>query len=311
MPENIDDLLLVLQEKLRAKEKLDGSLREARRSFAAERQRQTELGAVLAKEEADVRRLEGLSLTAMFHELLGSKADRLSKEKQEVIAAKLRYDQAAHEVASLQREVERLEAAIAALGDPETAYARALAEKEARIGGAARDGAARLTGELAALNSDIKEIGEAVAAGNDVLAGLDNVIAYFRSASNWGIVDLVGGGIIVTAVKHSKIDRAKAGINDVQNRLGRFKRELADLRTGPDSAWRIEISSFEKFADFLFDGLIFDWIVQSKIQKSLAAAREMRGRVEAMVENLRRELAAKQTARDETERKRRETIAGA
>jgi len=295
-----DNALLDARERVRAKQKLESSIDEARRSLASERTRSAELGAVLRKEEADVRRLEGLSLTAMFHQFLGSKEDRLNKEKQEVFTAKLKYDQSVHEVASLERDIADMEGRLAAIGDPEADYAQALEQKEARIEGAGRADLVRLTDRIAEVNSDIKEIGEAVAAGDEVIAGLDSVIAYFKSAGNWGIVDLIGGGLIVTAVKHSKIDRAKAAIHDVQTRLGRFRRELADLRTGPEAPLGVEISSFEKFADYLFDGLIFDWIVQSKINRSLEAAREMRARMDALVGDLRRRLDSRRKDRDDS-----------
>ena len=295
-----DSALLEARERVRAKQKLESSVDEARRSLASERTRSAELGAILRKEEADVRRLEGLSLTAMFHQFLGSKEDRLSQERQEALAAKLKYDQSAHEVASLERDIADMEGQLAAIGDPEAEYARALERKEARIEGAGRADLVRLTERIAEVNSDLKEIGEAVAAGDEVIAGLDSVIDYFKSAGNWGIVDLIGGGLIVTAVKHSKIDRAKAAIHEVQTRLGRFRRELADLRTGPEAPLGVEISSFEKFADYLFDGLIFDWIVQSKISRSLDAAREMRNRMATLVADLRRRLESRQKVRDDS-----------
>jgi len=294
-----DEELLEIREKAREKRKLESSVREARQSLAAERARLARLAAVLRKEEADVRKLEGLSLTAMFHQFLGSKEDRLDKERQEAFAAKLQHDQCVHEVASLERDIADMDGKLAALGDPEAEYARALERKEARIEGASRAGLVRLTERVADVSSDIKEIGEAVAAGDEVVAGLDGVIAAFKSAGNWGIVDLIGGGIIVTAVKHSKIDRAQAGIHEVQSRLGRFRRELADLRTRPDVPLSVEIGSFEKFADYLFDGLIFDWIVQSKIRRSLDAAVEMRAKMASIVADLRRRLEIRQKDRGE------------
>ena len=299
-PQAPDAVLLEARERIREKQKLESSVGDARRSLATERTRLAELGAVLKKEEADVRRLEGLSLTAMFHQFLGNKEDRLDQEKQEVFTAKLKYDQCAHEVASLERDIADMEGRLAAIGDPEAEYARALDRKEARIEGAGRADLVRLTERISEVNSDIKEIGEAVAAGDEVIAGLDSVIAYFKSAGNWGIVDLIGGGLIVTAVKHSKIDRAKAAIHEVQTLLGRFRRELADLRTGPEAPLGVEISSFEKFADYLFDGLIFDWIVQSKINRSLDAAREMRDRMAALVGDLRRRLESRRKDRDDS-----------
>ncbi len=303
-----DHRVLEAREKLRAKNKLETQLSEARKSLAGERARLEELGAVLKKEEADVRRLEGLSLTAMFQSFLGAKEDRLNKERQEMFTAKLKYDRCEHEVSSLLRDIDDLEVRIGALGDPEAEYARALEEKEARIGEAGRADIVRLSERLSDLDSDIKEFDEAVAAGEEVLAGLDRVIAYFRSAGNWGIVDLVGGGLIVTAVKHSKIDKAKAAIHEVQSRMGRFQRELADLRTRPDSPLSVEISSFEKFADYLIDGLIFDWIVQSKIRKSLDAALETKGKMEAILRDLRRGREGRLADRESALKERRDLI---
>jgi len=305
-----DDILLEAREKLREKQKLEGGVREARKSLATERTRLKELRAVLDKEEADVRKLEGLSLTAMFHQFLGSKEDRLNKERQEALMAKLGYDQCAHEVASLERDIENMEGRVAGIGDADAAYARALADKEARIEGTARADVVRLTENLADLNADIKEVEEAVAAGVEVIAGLDEVIADFKSAGNWGIVDLIGGGIIITAVKHSKIDRAKAAIHEVQSRLGRFRRELEDLKTRPEVPLSVEISSFEKFADYLFDGLIFDWIVQSKISKSLAAAVDMRGKMASIVGDLRRGLESKREERKSATAVKRDLVEG-
>jgi hypothetical protein len=308
MSENPGNTLLEAGERLRAKQKLDRSILEARKSLAAERERLAELGAVLDKEETDVRRLEGASLTAVFYRFLGRKEDQLDKERREMLAAKLSHDQCAHEVASLERDVADMEARLAALGDAEAGYARALEEKEARIGGDARAEVVGLTEKLAGLNTDLKEIGEAVAAGDSVIAGLNDVIADFKSAGNWGIVDLIGGGIIVTAVKHSKIDKAQAAIHEVQSRLGRFRRELADLRTRPALPLSIDITSFEKFADFIFDGLIFDWIVQSKIKRSLDAALDMKARMEAIVGDLRRSLDSRRGDRDRAMRAERTAV---
>lgn len=308
MSENPGNTLLEAGERLRAKQKLDRSILEARKSLAAERERLAELGAVLDKEETDVRRLEGASLTAVFYQFLGRKEDQLDKERREMLAAKLSHDQCAHEVASLERDVADMEARLAALGDAEAGYARALEEKEARIGGDARAEVVGLTEKLAGLNTDLKEIGEAVAAGDSVIAGLNDVIADFKSAGNWGIVDLIGGGIIVTAVKHSKIDKAQAAIHEVQSRLGRFRRELADLRTRPALPLSIDITSFEKFADFIFDGLIFDWIVQSKIKRSLDAALDMKARMEAIVGDLRRSLDSRRGDRDRAMRAERTAV---
>jgi hypothetical protein len=64
---------------------------------------------------------------------------------------------------------------------------------------------------------------------------------------NWGTWDVIGGGLISTAVKHSRIDRARASAHQVQQLLRRFQRELGDV--GATSDITIDIGSFATFAD--------------------------------------------------------------
>ena len=53
-----------------------------------------------------------------------------------------------------------------------------------------------------------------------------------------------------------------------------------------DANLHIEIDGFTTFADFFFDGLIFDWIVQSHISKSLAQVENTRQSVSSCLNQL-------------------------
>jgi len=142
----------------------------------------------------------------------------------------------------------------------------------------------QLSEPLADARSDVRELDEAIDAGNRVLDGLDHAIASLKSAGGWGVWDLLGGGIVATAVKHSRIDDARASIHRVQELLWRFRRELGDVEADPDVG--VDLSSFEAFADYFFDGLIVDWIVQSRIESSLEKAVRMRDTVQQVMEDL-------------------------
>jgi len=93
------------------------------------------------------------------------------------------------------------------------------------------------------------------------------VIDTLQSAESWGVWDLLGGGILSSAIKHSRVDDARGQIAEVQAQMSRFQRELADVQRSADLS--VTISEFERFADFILDGLIFDWVVQAKIVDSL------------------------------------------
>ena len=138
--------------------------------------------------------------------------------------------------------------------------------------------------EIATKLSEIKEIEEALTAGHSVLSGLDQVIDNLQQARNWGTWDMLGGGLISSLVKHDRIDDARDSVEHVQVELLRFKRELADVHQS--SEIRVDITSLERFADLFLDGLIIDWVVQSKINQSLEEAVKMRFHIVDIVDTL-------------------------
>ncbi len=79
---------------------------------------------------------------------------------------------------------------------------------------------------------------------------------------------MIGGGFISTAIKHSRINDAKQQAHAAQQSLRRFQREIRDVNDKIETNIDIEIGSFSTFADYFFDGLIMDWIVQSRIHES-------------------------------------------
>jgi flagellin-specific chaperone FliS len=97
---------------------------------------------------------------------------------------------------------------------------------------------------------------------------------------------MLGGGLLATAVKHSNIDNAQNIIHNVQFQLKKFKRELSDVRLTHIPELGIQLDSFMTFADYFFDNLIFDWVVQSKINRSLENCEHMYGQVSKIISRL-------------------------
>ena len=108
-----------------------------------------------------------------------------------------------------------------------------------------------------------KEREEAIKAGQRARNSLCNALEFLNSARRWGIYDMLGGGFISTLVKHSKMDKATYCIEAAKMDLEAFARELSDIRAYAN----IDLSTgdFWGFADWLFDGLFSDWIMQNRI----------------------------------------------
>jgi len=272
MTQPIHDRLLEIREEIRVLEGRKSVLDEARNTVRQLEHLHDSLTEKLAKEQADVDKLQGLSLTGLFASVLGNKVEKLSKEREELVGAKLRFDECAEALGEARSHARALEDQVAPLAGLETDYQEILGEKATLIAGKGGDRAARLldfSEELADLRAEQRELEEAIKAGRRASSRLRAVQESLRSAGNWGTFDLLGGGLIATAVKHSKIDDAKRLAHHAQRDLRVFQNELSDA--GQRLHVSLDIGGVATFADYFFDGLIADWFVQSKISKSSQA----------------------------------------
>lgn len=131
-----------------------------------------------------------------------------------------------------------------------------------------------------------KEVREAVAAGERALGSLRNAQKCLDGAKNWGIVDMLGGGLVSSLVKRSKMDDAAGYMEEAKADLRKFQKELRDVSVSMDL--RMEIGSFLSFADIFFDNLFVDVMVQSKINEARDQVDEAIARVESLLVDLRR-----------------------
>lgn len=130
-----------------------------------------------------------------------------------------------------------------------------------------------------------RERQEAIRAGERALNSLRDAEHYLGGARLWGIVDLLGGGGLSGLLKHAKIHDASRSMERAKADLLAFQRELRDVDIAD---LRIDIGGFLTFADFFFDGLVADWLVQSKIQNARRQVAEAITRVEQILAALRR-----------------------
>ena len=127
-----------------------------------------------------------------------------------------------------------------------------------------------------------QEIQEAQEAGVRALNSLRKAQRCLDSARNWGMLDIFGGGMITTLLKHSRMDDAQQCVQQAQWDLRRFSQELSDVHLP-----QIELNGFASFADIFFDGLWADLFVQQKINAARRQLEEASRRVEDILYQLR------------------------
>lgn len=286
----LNERLDEIQDLRRKKEKWEDQLKREKELLVKESKTLLQLDAVLQKAEKDVKKLESLSLTNLFYTFFGDKWEKLNKKKQEAIAAQLKYEEHTQTVQEIEQEIKDLEEKLRSVTHIEKEYRNILKEKEQLIQDSStiwNEQLSELADKEAKLYADIKEYEEAIRAGDSVYRTMSQAVNSLEKAKGWATWDLVGGGMISTAIKHSHLDEAKSLVHQAQTKLRQFQNELLDI----DKHFNVQfdISGFMTFADYFFDGLIVDWVVRGRISDSLTQADKTRYRIGSILDDLKKQ----------------------
>lgn len=281
------DNLQQVQEKLFEKKRLEAKLSVLRSQNRSLELRVAELKRELESQQADVLRLERVTLSAIFYSLIGKKEERLDKEKQESYGAKLKYDTAALEQRQVCSQIQDMEEQLRELAGIENRYTQLLQEKTQEIrnsGTPQAEELLQLERRITEKQSQKKEISEAIFAGNQAMNTVNEILTDLNDAEGWGIWDLAGGGLMSDLVKHNCLDEAQENVQKLQGELLRFKTELADVSV--DAQLQVRVDGFLRFADYFFDGLFADWTVLDHINESQGEVTKVQSQIRQVLSNL-------------------------
>lgn len=122
---------------------------------------------------------------------------------------------------------------------------------------------------------------EAVEAGERALDSLRGAQKALGSAKNWGLYDLLGGGLIASLIKRDRMKDAAGLMEEARRDLRIFEKELRDVEL--TSGLHIETDDFLAFADFFFDGAVADFLMQTRIAETKERVDEAADRVTALL----------------------------
>ena len=287
---SFDSSLSELQQKVALKKQLEAKLNDLRNQRKVFDKKVIELRVEHRSEQEDVEKLEGRSLANYFYQLFGKLDEKLSEERREASAAKVKLDAAERELAAVDCEIEEIQSQLQELYGCEQAYTAALEAKRNAVKTSGTPTAAQILelGEkIAFLESQKKEIREAISAGHSAMGTADSVLSELEDADGWNTWDMLGGGGIITHMaKHSHLDEAQEKVEQLQSKLRRFKTELADIDIHADM--QVSIDGFLRFADYFFDGLFADWAVGDKISESQSSVQKVKGQISSALSKLER-----------------------
>lgn len=287
MFEELNEQLEINRQGMNQCQRMDVKLTDYHKQLTELEDKKSDLESLLSKEVSDYENLSRKNLSNLLLEFLNKKEDKERKEYQEVLAARLKLEEAEKQIESIRSTIKNLRSERAELSGCERRFHELYERKYTLLMDSSPENGEKIKQAEDTIHSLKKtqvEIEEALSAGKSVLASVQAAKTSLDHAHGWGTWDLLGGGLISDAMKHSHLEEAQSAINDVQSLLHRFHSELSDIQL--DESVTIQIEGFTKFADFFFDGLLADWMVQSKINTSLENVNALKAKVERVLDKL-------------------------
>ncbi len=101
-----------------------------------------------------------------------------------------------------------------------------------------------------------KEISELMKIVDEALEALENSEIDLKSASGWGIVDLFGGGLITSLIKHNDMDDAQIHMNQAKDALSKLSDQLKTVSN--DFDFHFDVMDFTDTLDIFIDNIFSD-----------------------------------------------------
>lgn len=282
MIKEINEKLIKLKEEIVLKKILDKKLKNLSLQLEKDKSELYELEVNLKKEYKDVEKLKKLSFASILATVMSNKDEKLEKEQQEYIMAKIKYDEFSSKVELLKENIESIKSRLETLKYCENEY-KALLNKKLELIKLYGDQdkkvkLSKIEEEIEKMLLEKKEIEEAESAGKDLLRTANLARDSLNSAKNWGIFDIAGGDMLSSIAKHNKINEAEAQFRRVSTLINRFNKELGDIQFEG-----LSFSTTTIAFDIFFDNIFTDFSVQNKINSSLDNIRNLIRRVEEIL----------------------------
>jgi hypothetical protein len=269
--EKISDMKKCIQKK----NKLNMLLKQTEQDIIKEKLLLNKISAELMKDNHEVLKIESSDIISLFYAILGKDEEKNSKERQKLLKARLVYDQCKNNMNYLVDETKKIVDTLANLQVCDEEYEELINKKVETIyiDDETRQDLKGLIKRKENMNANIIEIDEAICFGEKALDSIEKTIAKLEAAGDFENPDI-----------NKNMNDAREYAEQTHRMLGKFKKEISDITmvTGTE----IAVGAFENFSDLFFDSLIFDWVVQAGISKSLDAAKNTKNQLDKAMSKL-------------------------
>lgn len=294
--------LPVLQEKIPI---LQGKIKDANESVSR-------LLDKYKAESLDVEKLEKDSLRTLILKNFGRYEDKVNKESDEMLAAKLEYDKACVRLKEVETAEQETQSRISSLLKEKSTFEDELNRRKATIKSSMDSEISKryreLETEQESLVKRMAETEEARSAARRALSTAGNAMEHLKSAENWATFDVwTRGGIISHIAKYEHIDNAQEDFNRLSSQMEDLRKELQDLNlygvSGIDG-----IDSTTRTIDFWFDNIFTDLNVRKRIGDDYERMSELHDKISGIVYKLDNDISDIQNRLKELEQEKNDLL---
>ena len=227
----IDEALRLAQQGIARKRKLEAMIKALefdRTSFAGHARDMEER---LKKENLDVQKLENMSLKKVIYTIFSILVERTEKEKEEALEVKLKYDAAKKDVEDIDQKIKVCKDELAQYADIQQRYDSLYAKKQEMLMQTSPDVAQTIMEKTTSANASVnmvKEIDEAICAGEQALSVLDDAVYFLDKAELWSFLQ-GRKGLVTGLIKDQYLDELQESMWNTSRHVRELNKELADI----------------------------------------------------------------------------------
>lgn len=288
MLKEVNEQISNIKNELAQKSVLEAKLKDLRSQLFIKEEELTRIEHELEKESKDVEKLNRVSLSNIISIIMRNKDEKLQKEQQEYLIAKIKHDDYKARFNLLKEDINKLEQRLGKLSKCEEEYELLLQRKIALIDihgdEETRSKIISIDEEIDICLKESKELEESIWAGRDLINEIKSCKKILGSAKTWGTIDLLGGDLISSMAKHQKVDEARKHFARISNLLNTFNKELKDVNVN-----KLNFCTENKTLDIFFDNIFTDISVNNKINESYQDICNLERNVDKVIKELRNE----------------------
>ncbi len=290
---NMDKKQIELRKRVDEKGKLEKRFLTVEKQVREHEEKKTELEKSLTKEQLDLHKMDRFSLVNVVRKWSGTHEELREKEYDEAAKAELKLNEHEQMLEDLKSDLAGIEEKLRLYESAESDWEAFLKEKERWIKlndfAEAREIDLHLN-QYADLGALLDEIEEAIQAGHAAESSLDFALSKLNSAHGMSTWDtFLGGGMIVTAMKHNDLDQSKNALHQAQLNLRRFEAELTDVKDASIESLDVERGSFITFADYFLDDIFSEWTIHNRINESISKVKDTKAKITRAIGNLQKQ----------------------